>query len=262
MPQAEMQRSRATSEDTNDLQIALPEKGLNLEQDAEWCVIRDKKGWREIRFHDYSEVYDVPGLYERLFYDILKCESPRVIRRLLTTEAKNDGIAASRLRVLDLGAGNGMVGEELADEGVKHIVGVDIIESAKEAAHRDRPGVYRDYLITDMTALCDEDRACLQSHKLNALTCVAALGFGDIPTKAFVEAWNLIADGGWAAFNIKDAFLNGEDSSGFSRLIQRMIDDGTLQVRVREHYRHRLATNGDPLYYVAMVGTKHAEVSE
>ena len=62
--------------------IALPEPSLSMEQDSEWCVIRDEGQWQEIRFHDYEEIYMIPGLYERLFYDILKCNSPTTIRKL------------------------------------------------------------------------------------------------------------------------------------------------------------------------------------
>jgi hypothetical protein len=72
----------------------------------------------------------------------------------------------------------------------------------------------------------------------------------------------LLEKGAWTAFNIKADFLDGHDSSGFSRLIDRMVRDGTLKVRARKHYRHRLATNGEPLYYVALVGTKERELPD
>ncbi len=48
------------------------------------------------------------------------------------------------LRVLDLGAGNGVVGEELKKRGVSRLVGVDIITEAQAATERDRPGVIND----------------------------------------------------------------------------------------------------------------------
>ena len=48
------------------------------------------------------------------------------------------------LAVLDVGAGNGMVGEQLKCSGVKRSL-VDIIQEAKQAALRDRPGIYKEY---------------------------------------------------------------------------------------------------------------------
>jgi len=240
--------------------IALPEPSLSMDQDVEWCVIRDEGQWHEIRFHDYEEIYLIPGLYERLFYDILKCNSPTTIRKLLEGQAIKSGQNPRDLRVFDLGAGNGMVGEELADMGVETIVGADIIEEAAIAAERDRPGVYEDYFVLDMTDLSDEDRDKLSRFKFNTLCCVAALGFGDIPRQAFAEAFNLIANGGCIAFNIKENFLDQSDASGFSTLIRSMMNSGLLEICTQRRYQHRIATNGDPLYYVAIVGKKHGDL--
>ena len=126
MPQMQS-TTRGNSRRNGSLEIALPEPALAIEQDAEWCVVRIGDEWRQIRFHDYHDVYALPGLYERLFYDILQCDSPATVRQLLEKETRKGGTAAEDLRVLDLGAGNGMVGEEFAEMGVKSIVGVDII---------------------------------------------------------------------------------------------------------------------------------------
>ncbi len=243
------------------LEIALPEPALAMEQDAEWCVVRIGDEWRQIRFHDYHDVYALPGLYERLFYDILQCDSPATVRRLLEKETHKGGTAAEDLRVLDLGAGNGMVGEEFAEMGARSIVGVDIIAAAAEAAERDRPGVYEEYVVTDMANLSDRPQARLAAFKFNCLACGAALRFGDIPPEAFAQAYNLVSDGGWIVFNIKEDFLNGKDTSGFSELIAVMRREGVLSICSQKRYRHRLATNGDPLFYVAMVGVKKQNIS-
>jgi predicted TPR repeat methyltransferase len=243
-----------------DLRVALPEPSLRLEQDAEWCLVETPDGWREIRFHDYSEIYDIPGLYERLFYEILDCSSPAMIRSLIEKHVNESDSRGSALRVLDLGAGNGMVGEELAGLGADTIVGVDIYHSAKAATQRDRAGIYTDYLVADMTNLDSEQERRLKGFRFNCLTCVAALGFGDIPPRAFAEAYRLVKPDGLIAFNIKNTFLAEADSSGFSRLIRRMLSDGILTVFSQIEYQHRLATNGDPLHYIAIVGRKEAEI--
>ncbi|MFQ5495436.1 MAG: class I SAM-dependent DNA methyltransferase [Phycisphaerae bacterium] len=244
----------------DDLRIALPPADLSLAQDEEWCVVRVNGEWREIRLHDYDELFSVPGLYERLIYDILKCDSPARIRNLFESELAASGTRAATLRVLDLGSGNGMVGEELADMGVEFIVGADIIESAAEAAERDRPGIYADYHVVDMTRLNQSDRLELAEYGFNCLTCVAALGFGDIPAEAFANAYNLIEPGGWIAFNIKSSYLDRNDSSGFARLIQSGIADNRLEVRKTQRYRHRVGTDRQPIEYTAIVGNKRRNV--
>jgi len=252
---------RQATEDREIVPVALPEPGMSMEQDTEWCVVNVDDEWRQIRFHDYDEVYRVPGLYERVFYDVLKCNSPATVCRLLHSELRRQDRAPATLRVFDVGAGNGMVGEELVEMGVATVVGADIIEEARMAAERDRPEVYEEYVVTDLANISDRERALLQTFEFNCLTCVAALGFGDIPPEAFTEAYNLVEDGGFVAFNIKETFLDKNDTSGFSTLIREMMDREVLAVQAQKRYQHRLATNGDPLYYVAVVGQKRKDVA-
>ena len=246
----------------NDLMIALPPADLTLAQDEEWCVVRVDGEWREIRIHDYDELFAIPRLYERLVCDILKCDSPARIRKFLEAELNSAGTKPSSLRALDLGAGNGMVGEELVNMGVDLVVGVDVIEAAAQATERDRPSVYVNYHVVDMTRLSQSDQRQFAGYGFNCLTCVAALGFGDIPTRAFVNAYNLIDPGGWIAFNIKATFLQQDDKTGFARLIRSMMDDHVLAVRNTQHYQHRVGTDRQPIQYVAIVGNKWGDVSE
>jgi predicted TPR repeat methyltransferase len=242
------------------LEVIFPDDGHGMDQDEEWLEVVQDGETRRLRFHDYAEIYSIPGLYERLFYEELQCESPQAVCGLLSEEL--DGVVDhEHLRVFDVGAGNGMVGEELARRGVETIVGVDIIDEAAAATERDRPGVYDAYYVLDLTDIPDETRVELEARRFNCLTTVAALGFGDMPPLAFAEAYNLIAEGGWVAFNIKHRFIaDDEEPSGFARLIGRMIDDGRLEVGAERRYRHRIAVNGEPLYYVAIAARKRGNV--
>ena len=245
-----------------DFEVFLPELDgdLLLDQDEEWCEVLVDGRRDRIRFHDYHRIYDIPGMYERLFYDILKCVSPRLVRDLLATALGEQAMKAENLRVLDVGAGNGMVGEEIRTLGVGTVHGVDILEEAAAATRRDRPEVYDDYLVADLTDLTVEQRDVLVRAELNTMTTVAALGFGDIPPAAFVGAFNLIQTPGLLAFTIKDDFLRDDDPSGFSRLIQRMFAEETIVPLAEKHYRHRLSVHGKPLEYIAFVARKTADV--
>ncbi len=185
------------------------------------------------------------------------------MRSLLAEVLRQDDVDPSSLKVLDLGAGNGMVGEQLAAMGAGTIVGIDLIEEAATATERDRPGVYDDYVVADLTSLSEDKRERLESHDFNSLVTVAALGFGDIPPRAFSEAFNLVEDGGWVAFNIKERFLDDDaDATGFSRLIAKLIELGIAERRAERTYRHRLSTSGNPLTYVALVVRKHGDIPE
>lgn len=248
-------RSRVTN-----AEIALPPKAVSVSQDREWCVVEVDGEWKKIRFHDYAEIYGIPGLYEKIFYDVLGCTSPKTVTAMLQRCLKRAQCSCRELRVLDLGAGNGMVGEELSLFGVERIVGVDIIRAAADAALRDRRDVYDDYHVIDMSNITERDMIRLSAYEFNCLSCVAALGFGDIPPEAFINAFNLIAQEGWIAFNIKSAFLSSEARTGFAALIGRMVDDGLMNLEAHEQYPHRRSTSGESLTYTALVGRKIGDV--
>ncbi|MBE0620836.1 MAG: class I SAM-dependent methyltransferase [Burkholderiales bacterium] len=239
--------------------ISFPATESNqIGQDEAFFYLKENGQELKLRFHDYGELYKRPGLYEQLFYQRLKCASPQTVSDILGKVLTANRVEMSELRVLDLGAGNGMVGELLP---VARVIGIDISQEAFEACERDRPGAYDAYYVAD---LCNMDAAALKDlrdWRLDCLTCVAALGFGDIPTKAFATAFNLVKPGGWVAFNIKDTFLQESDVSGFSRLTKHLLTTDTLEVHHLERYRHRISIEGQPLFYYALVGKKEADIS-
>lgn len=245
---------------TADFALRLPDEAVaGASQEEEWCEVEHDGETRRIRFHDYADIYSIPGLYERLIYERLQCESPRVVARTLAEELELRSIDPSSLRVLDLGAGNGIVAQELAEIGVERLVGIDIIEAAAAAAERDRPGLYDDYLVANLEELDGTDEARLSEQRLNALVCVAALGFGDIPPSVFCAALRQVSTPAMVAFTIKDSFLAEDDPSGFSQLIDSLVADGKLRVLARERYRHRLSWAGEPLHYFAVLAEKRAD---
>lgn len=236
------------------------ERGLS--QDEEWCTVTVDGQQRTLRFHEYGAIFSIPGLYEELFYARLKCNSPRTLSTLLSGVLKEHDVTPASLKVIDLGAGNGMMGEELQALGVAKQVAVDILPEAAAATQRDRPGVYLDYVVGDLTRPTADDKRRLTVHQPNLLVTIAALGFGDIPSMAFVEAWNLIATPGWVVFNIKQEFLDPKYDYGFSELVRRLEREDLLKIHRQVAYQHRLALDGRPLPYVAFVGQKKGAIPE
>lgn len=245
-----------------DYAIHLPPASARseLDQDQEWCEIEFQGQRRRIRFHDYAAIYAVPGLYERLFVERLECVSPTVVTDLLGAELRAAGVERGTLTALDFGAGNGMVGERLDELGIGTIVGVDLLAEARNAAYRDRPGLYDDYYSLDVTRLAPNQRRDLMRRDFDVMTCVAALGFGDVPPLAFAEAFNLAGSPGWIGFNIRDRFFEAEDPSGLGGFLLRMFREGIFEERARERYTHRLSVAGEPLEYFAVVAEKHHDV--
>lgn len=241
---------------TCDLQIEYPDNSCMMDQDEEFFHLITETGQQRIRIHEYDRVYDVPGLYEEVVYNRLQCDSPNVITDLLKEALQKHGNSNEPLRVLDFGAGNGIVGECLRETvNTEAIVGIDIIEEAKKAVKRDRPEIYDDYYVMDLSQPKNHDNQKLSKWNFNALVTVAALGFGDIPTQAFINAFNTVEDNSWVVFNIKDRFFSEDDDTGYNEMLQDMIGNN-LKVVKKHHYCHRLSMAGDPLYYYAVVGRK------
>lgn len=289
------------------LDIRFPQRGLkDVPQDDEWCELVEGEHVTPIRFHDYAQVFSIPGLYNQLFGgpdSETKCISPQVMAGLLreqlplilqSGDRQGSGQQQQqhreggrpRLRVLDLGAGNGMMGEEiralargyeggalLAGDSTR-IVGLDILPEARAAAERERPGVYDAYVAADITeyvkeAPGDPAEAILFAQGFNVLTVVSSLAFGDGSVRAFKAAVSLVDEGGLLVFNLKQDFFGPVDpvhgvegaatnGNGFSGLIQNAVDKGYLSVVAKRRYCHRYSVTGEPLYYVAVVAVKLA----
>jgi hypothetical protein len=242
---------------------AIPEFRLTSEtltQDEEWFEIQVDGRWERRRLHDYHELYNIPGLYEALFNKALKTSSPLRVVNLLTDVLSDTDVSPDSLRVLDLGAGNGMVGHELQNYNVDLCVGADIIPEAKEATLRDRPWCYDDYFVADFTQLTPEVSERIRDYHLNSLACVAALGFGDIPADAFLAAIDLLESPAYLAFNIKEDFVQERDTSGFATLIRDLAQRDIIHMQAYRRYQHRISCAGDPLYYIAMVATKEKDI--
>ena len=241
--------------------VRFPCAASALDLDEEYFTVVQEQQERKLRLHDYHEVFAIPGLYEFVYCEMLKGVSHKKVSALLLEEVARKGCAPSELRVLDLGAGNGLAGEILVEGGVASVVGLDIIAEAREAALRDRPDIYDEYYVEDVLNLAAATREKLEKRGINCLVCMSALGFGDVSSAALRAAFNLISDGGWVAFNIEERFNEPGSGSGFHQLIHRAEKSGALDVRVRERYCHRISMAGCPIYYVAVVGLKRSDIS-
>ena len=232
----------------------------SLDQDEVKFKLIENNKKKVLRFHDYSEIYQRSGLYEQIFYERLKCVSPKKVCEILKNTLAASDKNFTELRVLDLGAGNGVMGESMKNYGVSRLVGVDIVPEAKEACFRDRPGIYDEYYVKNFCNLDSETEEEISEWSIDCLTSVAALGFGDIPPKAFLKALSFVSEEGWVAFNIKETFLDNSDTSGFSKLIRELIFSEYLDLYHLEKYRHRLSIEGTPLYYFALIAQKVTDI--
>lgn len=95
--------------------------------DGEYVALDEHEN---VHLHDYPRIYAMPGLYEYIVQERLRCRSPQVavdgFVRAITRLAMGPG----SVTVLDFGAGTGLVGELLRGRGVTRVVGVDSLAEA------------------------------------------------------------------------------------------------------------------------------------
>lgn len=220
--------------------------------DGEYVVLGDDD---MVHLHDYTRIYAVPGLYEHVVQEQLRCRSPQVAAEGFLRAVAQARLKASSRTVLDVGAGTGLVGELLLRGGVKRMVGVDALPAARTACMRDRPGVYASYLIGDLASgnseLCSE----LREHGLGGLVSAGALGGTHAPPAALANALAIVAPGAPVALTIDERWMDASDPDGFGFELKRLVDQGDLSVVERTRFRHRITTTGEPIFYELLIGT-------
>jgi len=228
------------------------------DQTEESLVVRHADGRTEsFRLHEYDRVYAVPGLYEEVVQRRLECASPTVLATSLVEQVRLHGGDPADLRVLDIGAGNGVVGEELQRAGVGGtLIGMDSAAGARTAAERDRPGLYREYLVGDLSDL--PLASLVATHDLNCLAGAGALGLGHISAASFDAAWQTFPTGSWCAITIGEAaFDDASDELGAYLAELRAGGHGTEVVHL-SRFRHRLRMSGAPIHYHLLVARRTA----
>lgn len=203
---------------------------------------------REFRLHDYEQLYALPGVYEQIVQERLACRSPAAVARLLADWLDRLGWERAAARVIDVAAGNGVSGEELAAAGLRPVLGTDIVEAARTATLRDRPGLYDEYRTLDLVALSDEQRAAIAGLRANVLCCVAPVGEHAIPVAALTAVAALLAPDALVAY------LHEVPRGRPDAVTATSFGPGAVATELeRRRYVHRLTLTGRPFEMDAVV---------
>ena len=235
--------------------------GPDRDQTEEAFLVEFASGRSErMRLHEYDRVYAVPGLYEEVVQRLLECASPATIADVLLRVAEQEGRPAHLLRVLDLGAGNGIVGEELRARGVEVLAATDSAINARDAANRDRPGLYSAYVVGDASGV-PELGTLVRELGINCIVCAGALGVAHIEAHSFAELWELLPPGALFALTVHEDLADpGASDIGDELAVLRADGSGT-EIVVWERFRHRLTMAGKPIHYLAIGARKLEEDS-
>lgn len=195
----------------------------------------------ELHLHDYARLYGVPGLYEQIVVERLGYRSPWEIAAMLAAAVDRLGREREQTRVIDLAAGNGLSGEALAEQGLRPVLGTDIVAEAREAALRDRPHVYDSYLTLDLLSLTPEQQQAIAALYANALACVAPVGTASqqLPPLALAAVTRLLAPDSLVAY-MHDPALRLDDP-----VTPELFGAGVIAAPLeRRHFLHRYRVGG------------------
>lgn len=244
-----------------DFEIQLPETEIvrNLPIQEEFFWLSQNRKERKLRVHDYAQIYQIPHLYEHLM-EKLQAKSHIVLSSLLIDRVTQAGGDVKDLIVLEVGAGSGMVGKALADLGIKSITGIDILPEAAQAAKRQCPGVYENYYVEDLTNLSETAQESLRSRGFNCMVCASALTSNHVPPLGLASAFNLIAPNSWIAFNVKKELWEEKGEASFVAWNPWVAETDIFEIVQSHEYQHRFHMDGSPIYYIAIIGTKRANI--
>ncbi|MFD3584500.1 methyltransferase domain-containing protein [Streptomyces sp. NPDC058683] len=218
--------------------------------DGEYIALSEHE---TVHLHEYTRIYAVPGLYEHVVQDRLRCTSPQVAVAGFLRAAASLGLEPGSMTVLDVGAGTGLVGELVRHAGVARVVGVDALPAAREASLRDRPGVYADYVVGDFL-LGDGLREALRPYAFGGLVSAGAFGGTHATPRALENALAILPPGAPVAFTIDERWMDASDPDGFGAAVERLIADRRLELLERTRFQHRVTTTGEPIFYQLVVG--------
>jgi hypothetical protein len=227
------------------------------EADGEYVGLRSPGLAEEIvHLHEYERLYREPGLYEHVVQGLLECRSPQVAADGLARALDRLAVEPAGVVLLDLGSGTGLVGELASALGVSAIIGVDVLAAARAACLRDRPGIYRDYVIGDLVAAGDEVLARLREHRPTALVSAGAFGGTHAPPTALLNALSVLPSGAPVVFTIDERWTHTNGPGGFRTALDELLASDRLRLLDRSRFRHRLTTAGQPIHYELFIATK------
>ena len=128
-----------------------------------------------------------------------------------------------QIRILDVAAGTGLVGQELSFLGYQNIDALDASKAMLTEA--DRKGVYKNII----EGYIGNDSLSIEQKSYDAIVCSGAFTKGHLPAAAMDEMIALVKQGGILCFNIRDNTLVN-DSHGYQRKLEEILKQETVKL--------------------------------
>ena len=227
------------------------------EVEGEYVALHEPgRGEDLVHLHDYERLMACRGstsTSSRTYSRVARLRSRWTDSPARSAELKVD---PASIVLLDLGAGTGLVGELASGIGVSTIIGFDALPAARAACLRDRPGIYRDYLVGDLAAGEPRLLADIQAYRPTALISAGAMGGTHAPPSALLNALAALAADSPVAFTIDERWMRTDGTGGYRTAMEQLLDSGELRLMRRSRFQHRVSTSGEPIHYELVVGVR------
>jgi predicted TPR repeat methyltransferase len=143
-------------------------------------------------------------------------------------------------RILDLGCGTGLVGEELKKHGYKNIHGVDLTPELLESAKAK--GIYGLLQQGSMGSPECKDLG-IGANQYDATICVGTLALAHVKSEGLDDLVHVVKPGGLVCFSIRDLSLNAPQS-GYREKMDQLCEVGKWKPVAKHHEAAYLAGDG------------------
>jgi predicted TPR repeat methyltransferase len=183
-------------------------------------MAQDTEFWRKIykpespeelleAYSEWAEEYDED--LENNYGYVAPKVTARALARVL--EDKN-------ARILDAGAGTGLVGEILKNMGYKNMDALDF--SAEMLEEAGKKGVYDELLHVDLSEPLD-----MKDDSYDAVICVGTFTYGHVEPSALEELIRITRPGGYICFTVREGAY---EEHGYRRKMLRLETDGACEM--------------------------------
>lgn len=125
---------------------------------------------------------------------------------------------ASNGLILDAGAGTGLVGDVLQQEGYQNLIGIDI--SAGMMAEALKKNIYQDYQLMDLTKALN-----FEAEKFDAVIIAGVFTHGHVGAEVIENLIPAVKKEGYLVFTIRQDYY---ELSGFEKKVNLFVDNNQI----------------------------------